>query len=256
MAIKLPCSLISFSYESPTRNHPSHRYKHACWWTKVYAWGVRELIIKYRAGQESKSADALSCSPRDPPPQCGIRQDEFQVVFVRSDEDLSATLEADPVQMSKEATDYAAEQRKDDELFGFLSEGCLPGDSKRAKIVYYVYSKGGHRQRVAVRRHLQKQLMEENHRGLYGGHFTGPKLYSTLAKQWWWRGMYTDVLAYCKKCPECAVITGAGCQHQPPILLIPVQRPFQIAGVDIMDLPCTESGNKHLTVFQDMFTTL
>ena len=66
--------------------------------------------------------------------------------------------------------------------------------------------------------------------------------------------MYTDVLAYCKKCPECAVVTGAGRQHRPPLHPIPVQRPFQIIGVDIMDLPCTESGNKHVVVFQDMFT--
>ena len=66
--------------------------------------------------------------------------------------------------------------------------------------------------------------------------------------------MYTDVLAYCKKCPECAVVTGAGHQHRPPLHPIPIQRPFQIIGVDIMDLPCTESGNKHVVVFQDMFT--
>ena len=35
---------------------------------------------------------------------------------------------------------------------------------------------------------------------------------------------------------------------------IPVQRPFQIIGFDVMDLPCTAQGNKHVVVFQDMFT--
>ena len=79
-------------------------------------------------------ADAISHIPRDPPPQCGIGQDEFQVAVMRSDEDLSTTLEADPVQTSEEATDYAAEQHKDDELkvvIDFLSEGHLPGDIAR-----------------------------------------------------------------------------------------------------------------------------
>ena len=39
-----------------------------------------------------------------------------------------------------------------------------------------------------------------------------------------------------------------------PLHLIPVQRPFRILGLDIMDLPVTEQGNKHVVVFQDYFT--
>ena len=30
-----------------------------------------------------------------------------------------------------------------------------------------------------------------------------------------------------------------------------VQRPFQVVGVDIMDLPLTDTGNRHVLVFQD-----
>jgi hypothetical protein len=61
-------------------------------------------------------------------------------------------------------------------------------------------------------------------------------------------------IAYCKKCPECAIVTVAGRQHQPPLHPIHVQKPFQIVGVDIVDLACTESGNKHEVVSQDTFT--
>lgn len=50
------------------------------------------------------------------------------------------------------------------------------------------------------------------------------------------------------------MVTGAGRQHRPPLRPIPIQRPFQKIGVDIMDLPCTERGNKHVVVFQDMLT--
>ena len=55
-------------------------------------------------------------------------------------------------------------------------------------------------------------------------------------------------------CPECATATGNSRQPSVPLHPIPVQRPFQILGVDIMDLPCTERGNKHVVVFQDFFT--
>ena len=40
----------------------------------------------------------------------------------------------------------------------------------------------------------------------------------------------------------------------PPLHSIPVERPFQIVGVDIMDLPITSQGNKHVLVFQDFWT--
>ena len=33
-----------------------------------------------------------------------------------------------------------------------------------------------------------------------------------------------------------------------------MQRPFQIIGLDIMDLPMTDQGNKHVVVFQDYFS--
>ena len=35
---------------------------------------------------------------------------------------------------------------------------------------------------------------------------------------------------------------------------VPVQQPFQILGIDMMDLPLTESGNRHVVVVQDLFT--
>ena len=36
--------------------------------------------------------------------------------------------------------------------------------------------------------------------------------------------MYSDVLAYCNKCPECVVVTGAGHHHWPPLHPIIIQR--------------------------------
>lgn len=50
------------------------------------------------------------------------------------------------------------------------------------------------------------------------------------------------------------IVTGGQHKHKLYLQPIPVQRPFQIVGVDTMDLPCTKSGNKCVLVFQDMFT--
>ena len=66
--------------------------------------------------------------------------------------------------------------------------------------------------------------------------------------------MYHDTQQLVKNCPECAIVSGNGCQI--PLLLqpIPVQRPFQIVGMDIMELPVTSRGNRYVLAFQDYLT--
>ena len=50
-------------------------------------------------------------------------------------------------------------------------------------------------------------------------------------------------------------LQGEGGRKSKPLLNpIPVQRPFQIIGVDVLELPKTESGNKFAIVFQDFLT--
>ena len=243
--------------------------KHARWWTRVYGRGVQSVSIVYRAGKENVSADALSRSPRDPAPVEGIAQDETQVAAVAA-RDVPTLLQADPVP-SQSQDHYGIEQRKDprlEEMMEFLGNGSLPSDGDRAKklaaqeplfsllgdVLYYIDHKRENRKRVAVPQHLREQLLRENHKGLYGGHFAGQRVYNTLVRHWWWEGMYADAMIFCKQCPECAIVTGASRQHRPPLHPIPVERPFQKVGVDIMDLPRTDRGNRHVVVFQDLFT--
>ena len=41
---------------------------------------------------------------------------------------------------------------------------------------------------------------------------------------------------------------------KPPLSPIPVQCPYQIVGVDVLDLLVTDSGNHHVAVFQGYIT--
>ena len=66
--------------------------------------------------------------------------------------------------------------------------------------------------------------------------------------------MYEDIMSYCRECPQCVFVSGSGKCAKPPLHPIPVSKPFQIVGVDVMDLPMMEDGNKHVVVFQDYFT--
>ena len=124
----------------------------------------------------------------------------------------------------------------------------------QGNILYYLDHKQGHHKRVAVPAHLQEQLLTEHHSSLSGGHFGVKKTYGALARHWWWDGMYSDVVKFVTNCPECAIVTGGGRHHRAPLHPIPVSWPFQIVGVDIMELPQTNRGNKYVLVFQDYLT--
>ena len=69
-----------------------------------------------------------------------------------------------------------------------------------------------------------------------------------------WEGMHRDAVHFVKNCHECAIVAGGGRVSHPPLHPSPVTRPFQIIGIDIMDLPATQQGNKHVVVFRDYLT--
>ena len=248
--------------------------KHARWWTRVYGRGIKSITIVHRAGRENVGADALSRSPVSFAPPYGVGQGEVQVsaVTADSDQELSSLLQAAPEpQSTEEQVDYSMEQSRDpelNELISYLNQDVLPDDTERVKklvakasqftlidgILIYLCRNHEGRRRVVVPVHLRESMLRDSCGGSFGGHFAGPKLYNTLSRKWWWNGMYNDVIVYCRRCPECAIVSGAGRQHRPPLLPILTSRPFQKIGVDVMDLPCTDRSNKHVVVFQDMFT--
>ena len=253
-------------------SHPSG--KHARWWTKVYGSGARDVKIVHRSGRSNSNADALSRSPHSPSPGRGIAESEIQVASVSSvplseNSDLTHLLYADPKERTQ--VSFGEEQKKDPSLLSlisFLKEGNLPEDPKLARkitmqsplftvsedVLSFIDPKRKHQLRVVVPLHLRRQILAECHRGLNGGHFSGKRTYETLARTWWWEGMYAEAQGYVKNCPECSIVGGNGRHHPPPLHPIPVRRLFQIIGVDVMDLPKTENGNKHVVVFQDYLT--
>ena len=120
--------------------------------------------------------------------------------------------------------------------------------------MYLIDGKHNHRKRAVVPHQLQQQLLGQTHSGPFGGHFSGQRTFNKLALHWWWNCMYSDTMEFCKNCPQCAAVSGFVRNHKPPLHPILVSRPFEIFGVDIMELPMTSSGNSYIVVFQDLFT--
>ena len=88
--------------------------------------------------------------------------------------------------------------------------------------------------------------MQEAHISKFSGHF---------AKRGYWRpGMRTDVRTYCQSCLVCATKHGTGHDCRPQLQNIPVNGPFHRVGVDVVQLPLTQAGNKYAFVFIDYHT--
>ena len=185
------------------------------------------------------------------------------------DVDSHQLLQLDPA--VEENDSFSVEQRKDPEILEmivYLSDGQLPACEKKAKkivlqaslfalvdgVLYYLDPKREHRRRCVVPCQLRSKIIEENHSGPMSGHFSGERLYKMLIRHWWWQNMYSDVTSHCASCPQCAIVNSSGRVNKPPLFPIPVQRMFQIVGVDVMDLPKTEAGNRHVVVFQDFLS--
>ena len=102
-------------------------------------------------------------------------------------------------------------------------------------VVYHIDHKT--RQKCAVvPSHLQEKLLRETHAGSYSGHFSGRRLYDTLRMSWWWETMFAAAEKFANTCPECVVAAGSGGRCKPLLHLIPVQCPFQVLGIDVIDL--------------------
>ena len=50
---------------------------------------------------------------------------------------------------------------------------------------------------------LRNRLLLEYHNSKLGGHLGRDKTYMRLERDWWWPGMYADVMSWCKHCLPC-----------------------------------------------------
>ena len=106
-------------------------------------------------------------------------------------------------------------------------------------------------QRAVVPAHLHVTLLEQANSKSLSPHLSG---YQALLGSFWWEGMYKDAVEYCRNCPQWTTVVGGERIARLPLQTHLVLWPFQIVGVNIMDLPTTESGNKHVLVFQNFLT--
>ena len=108
--------------------------------------------------------------------------------------------------------------------------------------------------RIVVPECLQSKVVEEAHSERFAGHFTERRIYNTLKKAYWWKGMRSAGWKQVRSCLTCATKKGTGRATRPPLQPIAVGGPFHRVGVDVLQLPLTQSCNQYMVIFMDYLT--
>ena len=265
--------------------NPNLSGKHARWWTRVYGSRIQNVRVIHRAGKQNANAVALSRQQLDRNAQDLVPEETCQVSAIISEDQnsplplinqlLDSAAAPSKSRMAEESicpnAFFVEEQAKDTALIqirNYLDTGELPDDHEQTRrlvarassftiinnLLHYVDLKRRKIQLTVVPDHMKDPILCQYHGGRMVGHFSGPRLYRTITQTWWWQGMYRDIVEFCNRCPQCAIVGKGTHANKPPLQPIPVQRPFQIWGVDIMELPHTRSGNHYVIVFQNFFS--
>ncbi|KAL6729419.1 hypothetical protein Aduo_000473 [Ancylostoma duodenale] len=164
--------------------------------------------------------------------------------------------------------EWTSELRKD-EIYGRiiddlennrLSESVLlPGHSKKLKIADFAMIEGylalleNHHIRRVVPQSHRKSLFLDAHAGMLAGHFGPKKILRSLSQRVFWETMRSDVIKWCEECKTC-ILHNNKQTITPPLKPITTSKPYEIIGIDILEMGPTTEGNRYILSVVDHFT--
>ncbi|EYC04703.1 hypothetical protein Y032_0086g1939 [Ancylostoma ceylanicum] len=89
----------------------------------------------------------------------------------------------------------------------------------------------------------RKDVFQEHHNGTLGGHFNARKTFKLLQRRVFWPGMLQDLTKRCRECQKCFLVNNHR-KNTPPLRPVSA-RPFQVTGVDVLEMGPTTKGNKY-----------
>ena len=102
---------------------------------------------------------------------------------------------------------------------------------------------------------FRKEVLQELHAGVVGGHLGQDKTLSCLKERFYWPGHWSDVNDWCRTCATCATRKTPAPKPKAHLQTITAGYPMQIVATDILEpLPLTPNGNSYLLVAIDYFT--
>lgn len=181
-----------------------------------------------------------------------------------ADDTGSALTSREGVELPATRDDYIAAQRADVTLVKCYSAVLSQEEAKRKQMAYFLdngllmrrWTRGGSEEmdwsetyQVVVPTSHRFQVLSLAHDHPWSGHLGITKTYDRVLRHFFWPGLKTDVVNYCRTCHVCQVV-GKPNQVIPPAPLCPIPvmgEPFERIIVDCVGpLPKTKTGNQFL----------
>ncbi|KAL6730064.1 hypothetical protein Aduo_001060 [Ancylostoma duodenale] len=222
---------------------------------RVLRWALElqkyDLRMIYLKGAANKVADALSrgATSCDEVEQSFVT-DELIVAATTQDAEWLKLLRKDPV--------YSV-------VIKGLETGDLHGDvelrgySRKLKVADFTLADGKLlllRDHVAVEvvpKQYRRKVFDDAHSGLLAGHFGPRKVFRILSKRVFWETMKRDVWKWTRERRDC-VLHNAHQKMTPPLKPIIAAKPYEIVGIDILEMGPTSNGNRYILAVIDHFT--
>ncbi|EYC34973.1 hypothetical protein Y032_1220g3764 [Ancylostoma ceylanicum] len=106
---------------------------------------------------------------------------------------------------------------------------------------------------MVVPKSARYEIFHEAHAGTFAGHFSAHKLWNRLRKEVFWPNMLTDISRWTKECQKC-FLHNPKAAVVPPLKPIVTAKPYEIIGVDVLELGLTASGNRYAVTVIDHFS--
>ncbi|KAL6731328.1 hypothetical protein Aduo_002203 [Ancylostoma duodenale] len=104
-----------------------------------------------------------------------------------------------------------------------------------------------------VPKEKRREVFCEAHEGTFAGHFGAQRVLRKLRKQVFWPGMAKDIAKWTQECQKCFVSNPRGAVV-PPLKPIATTRPYELIGVDVLELGPTRNGNRYAITVIDHFS--
>jgi hypothetical protein len=111
------------------------------------------------------------------------------------------------------------------------------------------------RLRIAVPLMLKEEVKERYHPSmLEGGHFGALRTMGSIARQYWWPRLYSDVKEFVSSCITCQTVGKTGVQRAIIGGHVVGTSPFEYMAMDLLAMPHSTEGSGYILVMMDFFS--
>ena len=107
---------------------------------------------------------------------------------------------------------------------------------------------------LVVPQALKLDVLRMCHDDFTGSHLGMTKTWIKINNRFYWPKMYKEVMNYVESCETCARMKDPSPNRARLKPILDFEKPFDIVGMDILELSRTSSGNKYVLVFTDYLT--